>query len=75
MCAEENGRAALAGDAAHRLQHLTLASGIETECRLVEEDHVGPIDERAGDPEPLAHAPAVAADQRPPPFVEADLGQ
>ena len=47
-------------------EHLALPGRVEAERRLVEEDDLGIVDERAGDAEPLPHPAAVGGDQRRP---------
>src|SRR5688500_50726 len=48
---------------------------IETDHRLIDDDHVGFVNERAGDDELLAHAVTVALDELVPPFVEIEERQ
>src|SRR3990170_6375666 len=73
--AEQDGRAALARDPADERENLALPRRVEPERRLVEEDHLGFVDERAREPEALAHAAAVGRDQRAAAVGEAHLGE
>jgi hypothetical protein len=73
--AQYDGDAVLTGDPRHELEHLKLADRIQTQRRLVEEDHLGVIDQCSGDSKTLPHAPAVAGDERSTPLGEAYLGE
>ena len=75
MRAQQDGRTTLARDPADEREHLPLPGGIEPQRWLVEKDDSGLVDECPRDSEPLAHAAAVARDQRSAPVGESDVGQ
>ncbi len=67
--AREEHRGARLGDAPHELAHLAHLTGVEAVGRLVEHQDLGPAQQHACEPEPLAHALRVglhlAVDGRP----------
>ena len=54
------------------LAQLPCADGVEPDRRLVEEDHLGVVEQPAGDVQPLAHAARVRLDALPLAAAEAD---
>jgi len=58
---EQDGQA-LGGEVAHEPPHVAHATGVEAVGRLVEQQQPGPAQQRAGQPQPLAHALGVATD-------------
>jgi hypothetical protein len=56
----------------HHAADLAAADRVHAVGRLVEEDHVGVVQQRLGDPQPLLHALGVGADLGVPPPLQAD---
>ena len=75
MRAEEDCGAALSCDTADQREHQALTGRVEPERRLVEEDDLRLVHQRACNPQPLAHAAAVARDQRGATVGQTDLGK
>ena len=73
MAAQHDAGVALLRDRANQHEQVVLPARVEAERRLVEEHHARVVDQRAGDPEALAHAAAVRPDQRLPAFLEPHL--
>ena len=70
--AEEHGAAAIA-QAEHELPHVAAAERVETGHRLVEEDDVGPVENRLGNADALHHALGVRAQAQAALLAQADI--
>src|SRR5688500_5534252 len=73
MAGEEDGLAAVDGEASDERAHLLDAGGVEADHGLVEDDELGVAEQRRGDPEALAHSGRIALELAPRILRQADL--
>ena len=64
MGAQDDSGASFSRNVANERQYLPLAGRVETQCRLVEEDHARAIHQRPRYAQPLPHPAAVRRDRR-----------
>ena len=62
---EQDGQLLVAGEALDLTPQVRTRLGIETGCRLVEEEHFGPVDEAERDVEPPLHTAGIGLGQSP----------
>jgi hypothetical protein len=75
MGGEQHRHPALGGDTPDQLQHLRHALRVDADGRLVQNQHVGVLDQGVGDAEALEHAARVGRHRIVGPLGEADLVQ